>query len=313
MTEAHRHCLRLDHAGALAFDLDELPKAQPGQSEVRVALAGICSTDRLVVRARRDASALPPSLAAARDVEMLGHEIVGWREEGTGERHPVVVVPAERSAAGDYHCLGLAAGSHGGWGTLVIAEDWGLIPIPSIAPRYVLADALAPGFGLARELCRESGRIGVLGLGPLGLGVLWALLLAGRDDVVGIDSSKTRLRRVQELLPGATVTPKVQRFDHLVCAVPTDILTPAMVAQWVGQGTTVWAFTHPTWPVGDRERGVRWLHAPDADHSEAVRALALRDDADSLVDVVPLDVVITSGCLPDERSALRTAIDFTGH
>jgi|GEM_PF-5526371 len=319
MKTREREFIRLDRSGQLSLAKEELPALEAGQLYVEVALSGVCSTDEVIVHSRRGHQPLPASLSGASGVASLGHEVIGW-VIGAQTSGPVAVIPAERRGPGDYTCMGLSPTAHGAWGTVVIAEDWALIPLPFLAPRFALADSLAPGFALSKKLAEMGRRVVVAGLGPLGLGVLWGLAQIGYRDVVGADPSPQRRHSALRALPEAKVEDavRIEHSDMLVCALPTSALTADLLGNWARRAASIWCLTHPnsTCNMEWRRRPESnhtpvWLHSPPADHHAAVRALATCEEADEFVTVIDHQEIVRNGQLPDRPAdCLRTVLQF---
>lgn len=313
-----RSFLRLEPNGDLIKAVEHLPDLQEGQLYMRVVAAGVCSTDVLLVDARRKGVDVPPSLSDAGQCNSLGHEVIVQSLGAPGAAEDFfAVIPAERRSSGAYGCMGLSETSHGGWGSMCIVEDWALIAIPYYAPRFILADSFAPGFGLARQLQETEGRIVVVGLGALGLGTLWGLSLSGRDQLVGVDPNMQRIgiaaRTVQRC--EFRQTAEIERGDTVICASSTGSLSRSSLADWLRKAERVYCLTHPDWPL-DAVRSLAgddtpiWLHSPPTDHAAAIDALVGFSAADSFVETVSFQNVANAGRVSNRSSALRIAMTF---
>jgi hypothetical protein len=195
-----------------------------------------------------------------------------------------------------------------------------VIKLPFPAPRFVLADSLAPGFALSHRLAESGRRIVVTGLGLIGLGVVWGLTSIGYPHVVGVDPVRERRQLALQAIPGAKVEDHVdiERGDLVVCALPTSALSAGLLREWTERAFAVWCLTHPNSACASEWRTevvsndvLMWLHSPPTDHAAAVKALTECQEADEFVSVLDYRQVAEARRLPDRSpGCLRTGLRF---
>ncbi len=178
--------IRLEQGHArVADDLPE-PDAVPGETRVRVRLAGVCGTDLALLRGYMDFEGVP------------GHEFVGVALEGPLAGRRVVgdinaaCGTCPRCRAGDpHHCprrtvLGIL-GRPGAFAEILALPTANLVPVPDAVPdeHAVFAEPLAAALRVVEQVPLDGDtRALVVGDGRLGLLVAHALAVEGAPPVV---------------------------------------------------------------------------------------------------------------------------------
>lgn len=267
------------------------PVAGDGEALVWVDLVGICGSE--VHDSRTLQHRQPPVV--------MGHEIVGWLEDGTR----VAVNPLIACGA----CLPCLAGRTnvctsrqvlgihrpGGFAAMVAVPLGQLNPIPSTLEtgQAVMAEPLGNGIH-AWNLsgADESSRIAILGAGPIGLSVALAAVTncAAAVDVI----EPVQLRRTAASELGVDVPAELGNgYDVVFDCVGTVSTHRASVEAVTNSGTAVWLGLIDSDPGFDAaeivraEKAVRGSYGYTNDEfSQAIR-LAAKVPA-SWVDVHPL-------------------------
>ncbi len=189
--------------------VDQIAPLVPGTRDalIRVAACGVCGTDLSYIRMGglggpgRDPLCLGHEMAGV--VEWVGRDVTQIR---TGER--VIVQPGSE----DLGRIG-GGGPEGGLTPLlrVREADAGLLHrVPGHVPLGVaaFAEPLAVGMRAADQADVQHGEaVAVFGCGPIGLAAIATLIDRGHRQVVGIDTSPTRLALAAGLGAQATLNP----------------------------------------------------------------------------------------------------------
>ncbi len=181
------------------FDIVEAPAPRPATGEVvmRIDYCGVCGSD--LHRAYTHGQIAPGVVIGheyAGKVAMVGRESPGWKEgdrvvcaSASPQDHPRFTprLLARSGAPGDLHQGGFAEFKR------IPASNILRIP-PSIDD--LAASLIEPGavavHAVERANIRPEERVGVLGLGPIGLLVLQTAKAAGALKVYGVDPSPLR-------------------------------------------------------------------------------------------------------------------------
>jgi D-arabinose 1-dehydrogenase-like Zn-dependent alcohol dehydrogenase len=186
---------------ALRFAVEEVPVPQPGDDEVRVAVAaaGVCLSDLHLIDG---------TLPVAGDKVTLGHEVAGTVESVGAHVPPGITVgqrvtlQAGQSCGTCANCVrrrppclqGRTRGVHydGGWAQFALARHDTLVPIPDDLPfdqAAIIPDAVSTPYAaiVATAQVRPAQSVGVWGAGGLGVHGIQVLRLTGAAPVIAID------------------------------------------------------------------------------------------------------------------------------
>jgi threonine dehydrogenase-like Zn-dependent dehydrogenase len=172
----------------LAFRSDLPSPARPGETRVRVLLAGVCATDLALARGYMGFTGTPGHefVGEALDGPLRGRRVVGEINAGCGRC-------ARCGAGGERHCaertvLGILSRS-GAFAEELSLPAGNLHAVPDSLPleRAAFVEPLAAAFRVAEQLDLRAGeRALVVGDGKLGLLVAQVLALFGLEvEVVG--------------------------------------------------------------------------------------------------------------------------------
>ena len=199
--------------------LDELPAPEPaaGQVLVKTLACGICGSDLHArkfgpgLSANDQIGGLFNALDFGRDL-IMGHEfsaeIVEFgrdtkRDLSVGQA--VCSVPVLISAEGR-ETVGYSNNIPGGYGEYMVLSEAMLLPVPDGLPTNIaaLTEPMAVGYHAVRKAAATKEDVPlVIGCGPVGLAVIWALKRKGLGPVIAADYSP--LRRQMAIKMGADV------------------------------------------------------------------------------------------------------------
>jgi len=228
--------------GKRHFTIEEVPTPRPGPGEivVKVKYCAICGSD--VHRAFMHGMMTPNAI--------LGHEYsgivyevgegvtrwkVGDRIVGGGGTPPVEVAAKIPASAPRYSArtMGLEFGGarKGAFAEYVLMKEWQPLPIPENVSE--VAAALAEPCTVSVHSVRISGiklgdKVGILGLGAIGLFVLQCIRVAGASTVIAVDPSPARREAAKALGADILIDPKeTNTVEALLDA--TDGLGPDLI------------------------------------------------------------------------------------
>ena len=233
---------KLSNGRMVVGEHPEPPAPKPDQVVVEVLANGICGTDLHVVAdldgwwdATERAGDQMKLFDRSHDV-VLGHEFAGRVIEAGGEVGSVAVgdlvycMPLAVAPDGRLHCLGFSNDYPGGLGERATVDASMVVPLPEgLSPEHAtFLDPMGVGeYAVNHKARMPAGQPAVvIGTGPVGLGVIAALVRAGASTVIAVEP--TQLRREAARQVGA------------------DVLVDPGEQSW----TQVWAehgFTGPAW------------------------------------------------------------------
>jgi threonine dehydrogenase-like Zn-dependent dehydrogenase len=197
------------------------PALEPGMARVRVALAGICSTDLQILRGYLGFSGIPGHEVVGRVVdgpeELVGRGVVAeinfacrrctWCSRGLGRHCP------------DRRTMGIVR-ADGSLADLVAVPIENLHPVPAgvADEEAVFVEPLAAAFEMLEQVEVRPGMSAIV-LGDGKLGLLCAQVLAGagaRVTLVGKHEAKLELARNLGLEAVHVDDPRPQRVDLVV-------------------------------------------------------------------------------------------------
>jgi threonine dehydrogenase-like Zn-dependent dehydrogenase len=199
--------LYLDDELALRDDYPD-PQPAPGESLVRVRLAGICGTDLELIRGYMAYRGVPGhefvgEVVASADERLMGRRVAGEINAACG-RCDFCIAGLGRHCP-DRTVLGIL-GRDGAFAEYLLLPDSNLTPLPDaipdelavfiepIAAAYEIFEQTEPG----RNEMGRNEKIAVLGDGRLGAIVALALKAEGYEPIVG-GHHATKLRRLAAL------------------------------------------------------------------------------------------------------------------
>lgn len=188
-----------------AITIETLPDPAPGAGQLLVApiYTGICGSD---LHWRERAVANPAGVPAI----VPGHEFsAAFVAAGPGVNAPfkpgdrLTALPFTHSAHAPYgfEVVGLSPNYSGGLATLSCVNADRAYAIPEGVPDDLaaLTEPLAVGLHAANLATRNKGPNVVIGCGPVGLAVIFALLQQGRGPILAADFSKARRAAAEAL------------------------------------------------------------------------------------------------------------------
>lgn len=190
--------------GPLALRDDyPIPSPRPGESLVRVAIAGICGTDLEMIQGYMDFEGVPGhefvgEVVSSGSAALVGQRVVGeinaacgvceWCNSGMGRHCPHRTV------------LGIL-GRDGAFAEYLTLPDANLVPVNSRLPDQiaVFAEPLAAAFEIFEQTSiAPADRIAILGDGRLGAVTAMAMKSRGLNPVLG-GHHQDKLRRLREI------------------------------------------------------------------------------------------------------------------
>ena len=185
------------------IEIMQLPDPVVGEGRILVApiAAGICGSDLHLREQMGELSDTTPA-EARQDLPRIvpGHEFSATIVEvGSGvDAHfqPGMILtanPFTYGAAGP-ECVGLSPSFSGGIAELSVVDGVRAVAVPEAVPPHLaaLTEPLAVGLHASRLADRVSGPNIVIGCGPVGLAVIFALRAAGRGPILAADFSASR-------------------------------------------------------------------------------------------------------------------------
>ncbi len=197
------------------IEVRTLPDPIPGPGQILVApiATGICGSDlhfrEQVVEAVEQGVAMPPIVP--------GHEFsgtiveVGSGVDGRFKAGAIVTANPFTHGAEGPECVGLSTSFSGGLATLSRVDAIRSILVPESVPPHLaaLTEPLAVGLRAASLADRNPGPNLVIGCGPVGLAVIFALRAAGRGPILAADYSAPRRRAAEALGADIVIDPAV--------------------------------------------------------------------------------------------------------
>lgn len=192
--------------GALNLETIVDPIPAKGQVMVRTLACGICGSDLHFVHHAHDLKKVYDRIGTATAIEpdreiVMGHEFCGELLESlpgyAGLTAGTSVCSLPFAVLGDtVQSIGFSAESPGGFGQYMALDVAGLIPVPNglAASHAALAEPMAVGIHAVGRGRLQKGDVAlVIGCGPVGLAVVAALRLEGKDaTIVAADFNPAR-------------------------------------------------------------------------------------------------------------------------
>jgi threonine dehydrogenase-like Zn-dependent dehydrogenase len=289
------------HGGPnLTVEQIDPPTPDAGEVVVDIVLAGICGSDLHAYRGH-GGKRVPPLV--------LGHEAVG-RIQGESELqalfplrgcgHCAACARGEENLCNQRRLLGLDRQGTFAQQVAIARDD--LMPVPAGVSTAVatLTEPLATAIGTLDGLdLGASSRVGVIGLGPIGLLTVYAALQQG-SEVIAVDPAPHRRGHAEALgatqvLPGAEELPR-DALDAVVDAVGVSATwSEAVAAVRAGGVVVIVGLGEDTGPmnVGRLVRAgvtVRGTYAYSrAQFKAALQMLGERPPTTTWVECLPLD------------------------
>ncbi len=213
MTKTTMRAARFDRASRqLTVQNVPVPVPGPGEVLVRIGAAGICASDLHMIDGVLPDFPLDhvtPGHEGAGTVERVGPDVPLWQ---TGQR---VVLLAGRNCGVCRHCVNGAVKAclnplvmgqnyNGSWAEYVVVPFGVLVALPDEIPfeqAALIPDAVAtPYTGLIhRGRLRLGERVGLWGIGGLGVHAVQTARLAGAGLIIAVDPLDAACRRALEL------------------------------------------------------------------------------------------------------------------
>jgi threonine dehydrogenase-like Zn-dependent dehydrogenase len=204
--------------------LDELPAPEPlaGQVLVKTLACGICGSDLHAQKfgpelaANDQSGGLFSALDFSRDL-IMGHEFCAEIVEfGRDTRRDLSVGQAVCSVPGTmldggWETVGYSNNIPGGYGEYMVLSEAMLLPIPDGLPINIaaLTEPMAVGYHAVQKSAATKDDVPlVVGCGPVGLAVIWALKRKGLGPVIAADYSPLRRQMAIKMGADIVVDPK---------------------------------------------------------------------------------------------------------
>lgn len=197
------------------------PQVSEGRLLVAPIAAGICGSDLHLREQMRELSRTAP--ADELPAIVPGHEFSGkivavGRGSDPRFRPGMVVIanPFTYGVAGP-ECIGLSPAFSGGIAELSVVDAVRALVVPAEVPAHLaaLTEPLAVGLHAVRLANRVPGPNIVIGCGPVGLAVIFALRMAGRGPILAADYSASRRAAAAALGADVVVDPaKDSPYSH---------------------------------------------------------------------------------------------------
>ena len=181
-----------------AITIETLPDPAPGPGQLLVApiFTGICGSD---LHWRERAIANPDSVPAIVPGHEFSAEFIAAGPDvsvpySPGDRLTALPFTRSASAPNGFEVVGLSPNYSGGFATLCCVNADRAYRIPDEVPSDLaaLTEPLAVGLHAANLANRNTGPNIVIGCGPVGLAVIFALLEQGKRPVLAADFSAER-------------------------------------------------------------------------------------------------------------------------
>ena len=285
----------------------EVPSAGPGQLLLRVQACGICRTDLHL---------LDGEVAIAAPPRILGHQIVGAVQDGSGRR---VGVPWLGWTCG--RCAQCRAGREnlceqarftgcdidGGFAEYAVADARYCFDLPGDWPAEQAAPLLCAGLigYRALRMCGDAQRLGLYGFGAAAHILAQVARWQGRRVFAftrpGDEAAQALARELGAAWAGASGEPAPEQLDAAIIFAPDGALVPLALEAVVAGGTVVCGGIHMSEiPAFAYER--LW-------HERVLRSVANLTRADGtefleLAPRVPVRTHVTTYALEDAGEAL---------
>lgn len=212
-----------------AISIDTLPDPVPGPGQLLVSpmATGICGSD-LHYRERAIAAEATLPEDQRHDLPRIvpGHEFSARLVEAgpdtktflkPGDR--LVALPFTHGAREDqpFEVIGLSPVYSGGLATLCVIDAERAFAVPEAVPDDLaaLTEPMAVGLHAAGLANRNQGPNVVLGCGPVGLAVIFALTAQGRGPILAADFSPQRRHAAERLGADVVIDPSDQSpYEH---------------------------------------------------------------------------------------------------
>lgn len=212
------------HGGELAIEDLPDPALGAGRLLVEPIACGICGSDlHLRAQMRELQAQTPADQHGALPRIVPGHEFVARIVAAAPDLDPrfkpgtvVTANPFTRGADGP-ECIGLSPTFSGGIATLSVVDAVRAAVVPDAVPAHLaaLTEPLAVGLHATRLANRNPGPNVVIGCGPVGLAVIFALRVAGRGPILAADLSASRRAAAQALGADRVIDPaKDSPYQH---------------------------------------------------------------------------------------------------
>jgi len=209
-------------------DIEVLDLPDPVVSEGRILVApiaaGICGSDLHLREQMGEVSdATPADQAAALPRIVPGHEFSATIVEvgpGVDARfRPGMIITANPFTVGAEgpECVGLSPTFSGGIASLSVVDAVRSLTVPAGVPPHLaaLTEPLSVGLRASRLANRNPGPNIVIGCGPVGLAVIFALRAAGRGPILAADFSASRRAAAEALGADIVIDPaEGSPYDH---------------------------------------------------------------------------------------------------
>ena len=285
----------------------DVPEPRSGQLLLRVEACGICRTDLHL---------LDGEVAIADPPRILGHQIVGTLQDGSGRR---VGVPWLGWTCGA--CAQCLAGREnlcerarftgcdidGGFAEYAVADERYCFALPAGWPAAQAAPLLCAGLigYRALRMCGDARRLGIYGFGAAAHILAQVARWQGREVFAftrpGDEAAQALARELGAAWAGASGEPAPERLDAAIIFAPDGALVPVALDAVVAGGTVVCGGIHMSEiPAFGYER--LW-------HERVLRSVAnlTRADGTEFLDLaprVPVRTHVTTYALEDAGRAL---------
>ena len=237
------------------FAVEEVPTPHPGPGEIvmKVKYCAICGSD---VHRAFVYGILRPDIILGHEysgtVHEVGEGVTRWKVGdrivgggGTPSPGAVVTSPSRtRPARYSARTVGLTAPDAalgGAYAEYILLQEWRPLPIPEGVSD--VAAALTEPCATAVHATRLSGiklgdRVGIIGIGPIGLFTMQCARAAGASKIIVADTSPERLEAARKLGADVVINPRKENtVEEMLNA--TDNLGPDIVFECAGAIVTL--------------------------------------------------------------------------